>query len=177
MFAVMLHCSVRFSSSFLLFSSFSTSISTQPGKQRPVAMHCKHRSKEGLLQSPCLHYNPTTRSYIQSLDFSAVEPIRIKPAKLHCFHPSPLGGHSILMWTRLERGSKMSVLIHAQGIITVHLEGGGGKKMAKFGPRSCWITPNSLKGDLWKVKPGKQVNHHQVVGATCSRGANLIRRS
>ena len=40
-----------------------------------------------------------------------------------------------------EGGNKMSVLVHAQGIKTVHA-GGRGQKMAKLYPRSCWITPN-----------------------------------
>ena len=37
----------------------------------------------------------------------------------------------------------MSVFVHAQGIKTVHAGGGGGggPKMAKFCPRSCWMTP------------------------------------
>ena len=34
------------------------------------------------------------------------------------------------------RGQKMSDFVHAQGIKTVHV-GGGGQKMAKFCPRSC----------------------------------------
>ena len=34
-------------------------------------------------------------------------------------------------------GQKMSVFVHAQGIETVHAEGRGGQKMAKFCPRSC----------------------------------------
>ena len=32
---------------------------------------------------------------------------------------------------------KMSVLVHAQGIKTVHVGGEGGQKMAKLCPRSC----------------------------------------
>ena len=35
----------------------------------------------------------------------------------------------------------MSVFVHAQGIKTVHA-GGGGQKMAKFCPRSCWMPPS-----------------------------------
>ena len=34
----------------------------------------------------------------------------------------------------------MSVFVHAQGIKTVHAGGGGGKKMAKFCPRTCRLT-------------------------------------
>ena len=63
---------------------------------------------------------------------------------------------------RGERGSKMSVFVHAQGIETVHprREGGwGGQKMAKFCPRSCWMTPyyvfrNYFNG--WNT-PGKDL--------------------
>ena len=31
----------------------------------------------------------------------------------------------------------MTVFVHAQGIKTVHAEGGGDQKMVKFCPRSC----------------------------------------
>ena len=51
--------------------------------------------------------------------------------------------HSITTWTMHCNGGwgqKMSVFVHAQGIKTVHA-GGGGLKMAKFCPRSCWMTP------------------------------------
>ena len=45
------------------------------------------------------------------------------------------------MWTRWG-GQKLSVFVHAQGIKTVHAGGGGGgQKMAKFCPSSCWMTP------------------------------------
>ena len=37
---------------------------------------------------------------------------------------------------RGERGQKMSVFVHAQGIKNVYA-GGEGQKMAKFCPRSC----------------------------------------
>ena len=53
-------------------------------------------------------------------------------------------GHSITTWTRWAGGGvqKMSVFVHAQGIKTVHAKGGGGQKMVKFCPHSCWMTPN-----------------------------------
>ena len=37
-------------------------------------------------------------------------------------------------------GPKMSAFVHAQGIKTIHAEGVG-QKMAKFCPRTCWMTP------------------------------------
>ena len=49
------------------------------------------------------------------------------------------------------RGSKMSVFVHAQGIKTVQTEGGGVYKMAKFCPRSCWMTPKKQKSRHWHI--------------------------
>ena len=37
---------------------------------------------------------------------------------------------------RRHAATKLSVLVHAQGIKTVHAGGGGSQKMAKFCPRS-----------------------------------------
>ena len=37
----------------------------------------------------------------------------------------------------------MSLFVHSHGIKTVHAKEGGGRKMAKFGPRSCWMIPNT----------------------------------
>ena len=59
--------------------------------------------------------------------------------------------HSITTWTRLEGvgGRKMSVFVHTQSIKTVHAGGGGGgggSKMAKFSPRSC---SNSIQS-VWQ---------------------------
>ena len=48
-------------------------------------------------------------------------------------------------------GQKMSVFVHAQGIKTVQARGRGGLKMAKFCPRSCWMTPKITSEIFYKL--------------------------
>ena len=54
-------------------------------------------------------------------------------------------GHSITTWTRWggEGGQKMSVFVHAKGIKNCPRRGGG-QKVAKFCPRSCWMHPMQI---------------------------------
>ena len=55
---------------------------------------------------------------------------------LSCIDELTQGGHSSTMWTIWGRGSKMPVFVRAQGIKTVHAEGGGrsrnGKILSKY---------------------------------------------
>ena len=59
------------------------------------------------------------------------------------FHMEPFNNYVDKM--RVGGGQKMSVFVHAQGIKTVHA--GGGQKIAKFCPRSCWMPYYSVK--IW----------------------------
>ena len=54
-------------------------------------------------------------------------------------------GHSISTWTKWEcggRGSKNVCFCWRSGYKNCPCSEGGGSKMAKFCPRSCWMTPN-----------------------------------
>ena len=70
-----------------------------------------------------------------------------------------LRDHSITTWTRWGgKGSKNVCFVHAQGISTVYTGGGGSEKIAKFCPRSCWMTP-------WPYEAESLLKIELVVGA------------
>ena len=75
------------------------------------------------------------------------------------FRPGILRCHSITTWTRrgkqvvsrkstldhVNKGQvlwKMSTIVHAMGV--------GGQNWVKFGPRSCWMTPQHRLGRLFQ---------------------------
>ena len=72
---------------------------------------------------------------------------------------------------KVRGGPKMSVFVHAQGIKSVHAEGGGGgQKMAKFPPRSCLMHPRLLAvldfQTMMNLKPYRISFHGVIVCAT-----------
>ena len=69
-----------------------------------------------------------------------------------------VGGHSITTWTRWGgRGSKNVCFCPRSGYKNCPCRGGG-RKMAKFCPRSCWMPPNRIRQPVYQIRDHSQEN-------------------